>query len=148
MKNVAMVTGVLLIIIGVAGYAVPSETVTEGTDGPVVEQKRSITALIPAFAGLPILLCGVIAAVNPAQNKQAMHIAVTFGLLGALAATSRGVMSLLKFAQAEGEFNQRAFVFLALMAVVCWIFVVMCVMSLIKARKATQTSNARAEPEA
>ena len=140
MKNVAMVTGLVLIAIGVAGYLIPQEKVTEGPDGPVVETKRSVTALIPAFVGAPIVLCGLIAIAQPESNKMAMHVAVLFGLLGAVAATSRGVMSLLNWIRAE-PFNQRAFVFTTLMGIICWIFVIMCVMSFIKARKSMQEAD-------
>ncbi|MGI9517921.1 MAG: hypothetical protein ACR2NP_12790 [Pirellulaceae bacterium] len=155
MKNVAMVTGLLLIVIGMAGYLMPSETVTDGDravgigaevqksfDGPVVEKKRSVTALIPAFAGLPILLCGLVAAAKPESTKMSMHIAVTLGLLGALAATSRGVMSLFKMMGGE-DVNQRALLFLVSMAVICWIFVILCVWSFIQARKANAEGQAK-----
>ena len=44
----------------------------------------SITAMIPAFMGAPILLMGFLAEKNPEKRKLFMHIAVTFGLLAAL----------------------------------------------------------------
>ena len=135
MSKVAITVGLLLIAIGIAGYVMPStEVVAEGTE-EIVEKKSSPTALIPAVPGVVILLCGTISALKPQLTKLFMHIAVTFGLLGALAATGRGSGSLIKFIRGEA-FNQRAFVFIACMGVLCWIFVVMCVMSFIKARKA------------
>ena len=140
MSKIAITIGLLLILVGVAGYTMPTtEVVTEGTE-EIVEKKSSPTALIPAGFGVVILFCGAISALKPALAKIFMHIAVTFGLLGALAATGRGSGSLIKFIRGE-EFNQRAFVFIACMGVLCWIFVVTCVMSFIKARKA-RVSNA------
>ena len=146
MSKVGIVIGLLLIAVGVAGYMTPSEVVTEGSpEGEVVETKRSPTALIPVGFGLPILLCGIWGTMAPASNKTAMHIAVTFGLLGGLAATVRGFMSLIKLINADGEFNQRAVVFLVLMGTLCWMFVVAGVMSFIKARKAREATEAAAE---
>ncbi|MDG1807975.1 MAG: hypothetical protein P8J91_16445 [Pirellulaceae bacterium] len=139
MSKIAITIGLLLILVGVAGYAMPAtEMVAEGTE-EIVEKKSSLTALIPAAFGIVILLCGAITAIKPSLTKTFMHIAVTFGLLGALAATGRGSGSLIKFIRGE-EFNQRAFVFIACMGVLCWIFVVTCVMSFIKARKARVTN--------
>jgi uncharacterized membrane protein len=42
---------------------------------------QSMTALMPAFLGLPILLCGLIA-FSPKARKHAMHAAMVFALLG------------------------------------------------------------------
>jgi hypothetical protein len=141
MSKVAIVIGILLIAVGLAGYLLPNEVVTEGVEGEVVETKRSLTALIPAVVGLPILLCGLLAAAVPAANKTAMHVAATIGLMGALAATGRGVVSLLKFVKAEGDVNQRALAFLVLMGALCWMFVIFCVMSFIRARKAREAES-------
>ena len=139
MSKIAITIGLLLILVGVAGYAMPAtEVVAEGTE-EIVEKKSGLPALIPAAFGIVILLCGAITAIKPSLTKTFMHIAVTFGLLGALAATGRGSGSLIKFIRGE-EFNQRAFVFIACMGVLCWIFVVTCVMSFIKARKARVTN--------
>ena len=54
---------------GLAGYL-----------GTGSEQK---TALIPAAFGIVILICGLLAA-NESRRMMAMHIAVFFGLLGAI----------------------------------------------------------------
>jgi len=97
MSKIAITIGLLLILVGVAGYAMPAtEMVAEGTE-EIVEKKSSPTALIPAAFGIVILLCGAITAIKPSLAKIFMHIAVTVGLLGALAATGRGSGSLIKF---------------------------------------------------
>ncbi len=145
MKKIAVITGILLIIIGLVGYGMPQEIVTDGPDGATIETHRSWTALIPLFFGLPILLCGLVAWLKPDSNKMAMHIAASFGLLGAVAASARGGSTMLKWVRAEGEVNGRAFVFLSLMAILCWCFVVFCFASFIKARKARESGAAESD---
>lgn len=129
-----MVVGLLLVVVGLVGYGMPQAIVTD-SEGELVEKVRSWTALIPAIVGLPILLCGIWIAVKPSATKTAMHVAATFGMLGALASTGRAVSALIGLVRAEGEFNQRTFAFLSIMAVLCWMFVIFCVGSFIQARK-------------
>ena len=57
----------------------------------------SKTALIPAVFGVLLLGCGL-AALQPTWRKHAMHVAVSVALLGALAASGRGVTALPKHA--------------------------------------------------
>jgi len=144
MSKFAAATGVLLIVVGLAGYFLtPIESTMEapGADEPVVvEKERSITALIPSFFGLPIMVFGLLGLAKPESSKHYMHGAVFVALLGALAATGRGIVSLLKLINADEAFNSRAFVFLILMGVICWMFVIACVQSFIKARKTRQAA--------
>ena len=142
MSKIAIVTGFLLVIVGLAGYLLPSTVVTDGPDGETIETITSWTALIPAFIGLPILLCGFWSFVAPASTKTALHLSATIALLGGLAAAGRGIVSLLKFINADGEFNQRTFMFLVLMGVLCWMYVIACVLSFIKVRKARERAEA------
>ena len=119
MAKVAIGFGVALVALALYGYfAVP--------------EPRSWTALIPAFAGVPLLICGLLA-LNPGLRKHAMHAAAMFGLLGFLAPLGR----LPKTLRAEPRNNLAAFSQLA-MCVLCLIFVILCVMSFINARKARQ----------
>src|SRR3954463_16025752 len=60
--------GILLILLGVGGFV--------GTGS------AHKTALIPAYFGLPIAICGLIAQAKPAARMHAMHVAVLVGLLG------------------------------------------------------------------
>lgn len=68
--------GGMLTLLGIGGYLLGFAT--GGEDA-------SWTALIPAFAGVPILICGLIAARNEPARKQAMHVAVVIALLGFIA---------------------------------------------------------------
>ncbi|MEM8736570.1 MAG: hypothetical protein AAGG44_20230, partial [Planctomycetota bacterium] len=61
--------------------------------------------------------------------------AATVGLLGGLACIGRGSMGLGKFFSGDPSLNLRSFTFVWLTAVICVIFVVMCVFSFIAARK-------------
>lgn len=42
---------------------------------------ESVTALIPAFLGIPILICGLVA-LKTGKPKVPLHLALFFGLLG------------------------------------------------------------------
>lgn len=141
MSKIAAVTGLLLIVLGCLGYFLTPTTVTDA-DGNVLENTRSLTAFIPAGFGLPILLCGIWGMAKPGSAKHAMHSAVLVATLGALAATGRGIVSLLKLINADGDFNQRAFVFLVLMGGVCWMFVIACINSFVQARKSRTAEDA------
>lgn len=67
--TIAIVIGILLIVVGVLGRVLTGTT--------------SITALIPAFFGIPTLIFGLVA-LNPARLKMSMHIVAALALLGVL----------------------------------------------------------------
>ncbi len=148
MKTVTITTGIVLVAIGAVGYLLPSDassvsatpaaesaTQLETGESAGPATKRSLTALIPAAVGALLLICGLVAAAKPTAAKHAMHVAVLFGLLGAIAATGRGVPSLIKLASGDPEANSRAVLFLVLMAIACWTFVVLAIRSFIQARR-------------
>jgi len=116
MAKISIIIGVLLIILGLYGYfGLNSE---------------SVTALIPAFVGLPLLILGWFA-LNEKYRKTSMHIAAAIALLGFIGSAMRAVPALFKNEIA----NQEAFTVQMLMAVLCLIFVVQAVQSFIKARR-------------
>lgn len=118
MPKVTVITGLVLVALGLLGYFV------FGGDAP------SKTALIPAFFGVPIAGLGLLA-MKPKARKVAMHIAVVFGLLGFIAPLGRLIPVAIK-----GELQMVASTFMLItMAVVCLVFVVLCVRSFIAARK-------------
>ena len=109
-----VVTGVVLIGLGLVGY--------------VGSGMQSVTALIPAFFGIPILLASLLAT---KKLKLGMHIAATFGLLGAIAPLGRIIPKTMK-----GEFELTlASSSMILMALTCLVFVVVCIKSFRDARK-------------
>lgn len=76
MPQLTLVIGGLLTLLGIGGYLLGF--ISGGEDA-------SWTALIPAFAGVPILICGLIAARSEPARKNAMHVAVAIALLGFIA---------------------------------------------------------------
>ncbi len=143
MAKVTVVIAALLILIGCVGYfgtptaepSSPENNAAETADAaPAAPSKRSVTALIPAFVGAILLVCGLLS-FNEGMRKHAMHAAVSVGLLGFLAGAGRGAMGLGKFFSGDPSLNTRSFLFVWLMAILCLVFVVMCVNSFIQARK-------------
>ena len=116
MPLAAIVSGTLLIITGIVGY--------------VLGGYESVTALIPAFVGILILLPGIIALVAPGSRKHMMHIAAGVGLLGAILAGGR-----LGSVLATGGGSTLGRASLAAMAVVCVVFLILCVQSFRAARR-------------
>lgn len=119
MPQITIIAGIVLIALGALGYFV------FGGDDP------HITALIPAFVGVPITLLGVIA-MKPGARKHSMHVAAVLALLGFLAPLGRLIP---KAASGELVFNPATFMNIG-MAVTCLVLLVLCVKSFIAARKA------------
>ena len=116
MYKITILFGVLLIATGLGGYF------GNGSEHP--------TALIPAGIGIVLLICGVLAA-NENRRMMAMHIAVLFGLLGAI-----GVIPVL-FKENQ---PQAALISKLVTLVLCLVFVGLCVQSFIAARKAREAA--------
>ena len=121
MAKITIGLGFVLIALGLGSYF--------GTD------RESVTALIPAFFGLPLLILGLIAR-NERRRKTAIHIAVGIGLLG-FAGTVRGLMKLPVLLTSSELERPTAVAVQAAMAIVCLVFVLLCVWSFIKARRAS-----------
>jgi len=94
--------------------------------------KQSVTALIPAFIGLPMLLGGLVALKS---TMAGMHIAVLFSALGALAGLGRVIPTVI-----NGEFSGPGSVLIAIMTAVCLFFTVMAIRSFRAARRAREGS--------
>lgn len=120
-----LITAILLIVVGVVGYAGQSPNPDTG--------KVSVTALIPAFIGGVLAVCGLLA-FSDKLRKHAMHFAAmvgVFGFLGGFMPLQRqwkntGEVDLTKPSAISGE----------LMILICAVFVGLCVKSFIDARKA------------
>jgi len=119
MAKFSMVWGIILIALGLISYfGISSE---------------SITALIPAFLGIPVLILGLLA-LNEKYLKHAMHGIAVLMLLG-FAGTVSGLLKF--FRMLGGELFERpsAITIQAIMAVLCLIFLVFAIKSFIEARK-------------
>jgi uncharacterized membrane protein len=125
-----IICGGLLVAVGVFGYAQQEPNPETG--------KVSMTALIPAFVGGVLLLCGVLA-FKDNLRKHMMHLAAMVGLIGCLG----GFMPLIRQISKSGSFDPTKPSALAgeAMIVICAVFVGLCVNSFIQARKARQAAN-------
>mgnify|MGYP003573903115 FL=1 len=121
MPKVTQGFGLLLIILGVAAY---------GLSGA-----QSVTALIPAFFGAPLLATGLLAARQDSRRALWMHIAaalMTVGLLG----TVRGAISFVGMVAGNDVARPAAVIVQTIMAVICAVFVGLAVRSFVNARRA------------
>ena len=117
--------GVALIIVGVLGF--------------VLTGSVHMTALIPAWFGIALALCGALANTEDARRRMLwMHIGVTIGLVGFLFPGIRAGMALAR-AHAAGVMppaTTRAAVHEELaMSLICLVFTALCVRSFIAARR-------------
>jgi hypothetical protein len=113
--------GVVLIIVGIASF------ILTGSTHP--------TSLIPAWFGIVLGLCGVLANTPDSRRRMLwMHIAVTVSLLGFL---FPGFMAIRDWVAARGAplAHPAAVEEQAAMAIICLIFTILCVRSFIAARR-------------
>ncbi len=118
MPSTAIVSGVLLILIGIAGYLFS-----------IVNDNASPTALIPAAFGALLLILGLLAKSKENLRKHLMHAAVLVGLLGFIIPTARLVSQMSKITVSLAVLSQ------ALMALVCLFFVILSIQSFVNARR-------------
>lgn len=123
MPLTAITFGILLILIGIAGYAYGLAT-----------GGGSFTALIPAAFGIVLALLGVAAGRNEGPRKHLMHGAVIVALLGFFATAGRLLMRMNELTMSAAVLSQIA------TAVVCLVFVVLAVKSFVGARRGTITN--------
>ena len=118
MPFISIVCGSLLIVIGIAGYV-----------HGILNDKGSITALIPAFFGIVLAGLGLAAGAMENLRKHLMHVAVLIGLLGFILPLARIVPKLGELTMSAAVISQIA------MSAVCLGFVVLAVRSFVAARK-------------
>jgi glucan phosphoethanolaminetransferase (alkaline phosphatase superfamily) len=119
MPMTAIACGVLLIIIGIAGYA-----------NGLMTERASLTALIPAVFGALLAVFGYIAGAKEDLRKHMMHAAAAVALIGFLLTAGRLLPRLGELTASAAVLSQAA------MSIVCLIFVLLAVKSFIDARKA------------
>lgn len=91
---------------------------------------KSFTATIPAWPGVLLIICGAIA-LKESLLKHAMHAAATVGLLGFLA----GAINWTRVLISGGEWTGNKSVASGGMALLCAVFVTLCINSFIQARR-------------
>lgn len=122
MSSVSITCGILLILIGVIGYGYG---MTTGGASP--------TALIPAVLGLILAILGFVGLSKENLRKHLMHGAVLIGLLGFVGTAS----SFLKIASVFNGTAERPAAVVAQFAtaIICLVFVILCVKSFVDARR-------------
>lgn len=119
MPKFSIVLGIIFIIMGLYGYfGISSE---------------SITALIPTFFGIPMLIFGWLG-LNEKYLKHAMHGAAVLTLLGFIG-TVGGLIKFFKMLGGEEMERPAAVTVQAIMALLCLLFLVFAVKSFIDARR-------------
>lgn len=118
MPFTSILCGVLLILVGVVGYAYGMST---GHASP--------TALIPAAFGIVLALLGVISRAKDDLRKHLMHGAAAVALIGFILTAGRLVMNLSNLTLSAAVLSQVA------MALICLVFVVLAVKSFADARR-------------
>jgi hypothetical protein len=96
--------------------------------------RSQTAALHPAGIGVLLILCGALANTDNAKKRMLwMHIAVTLGLIGFLVTGIRAVIGLARGTAMTinpGGFEERVVI-----ALVCLVYVALCVRSFIAARR-------------
>jgi hypothetical protein len=97
--------------------------------------RAETAALHPAGVGVLLILCGALANTeNPKKRMLWMHIAVTFGLIGFLITGIRAVIELAKGTALS--INPMGFEERIVVALICLLYVALCVRNFIAARRA------------
>jgi hypothetical protein len=120
MLRLTFVIGGILTVLGVVAY--------------VATGAVSVTALIPTFIGVLLLVCGAIASRGENARKHAIHAALVVALLGALGS----LMQVVKLGDVFAGTAERpaAVIVSTIMFVLLVIYIVMGVRSFIAARRA------------
>jgi len=125
MPKITIVYAVILILIGLISYL---------ASGMV-----SITALIPAFFGVVVLIAGI-AAFSEKMRKRAMHIASVLGLIGFLGTVS-GLFDVSAMLSGEEITRPGAAVGKSFMAIFSLVYFLICLWSFVSARLFKKKSN-------
>lgn len=121
MPKISVLFGTLLSVLGLYGYFGMG--------------RASVTALIPLFIGVPIIILGVLA-FDEKKVKHTMHIASVLVLLGLIGSVYRFLEKLI-----NGNMDSSSIV-LIIMIVICIIFLMLAINSFIEARKAREKKQA------
>ncbi len=120
MRQLALITGIICILVGIYGY-------TQGTPNAVTGMV-SRTALIPAWIGVIFTFAWLLSTFTPSLHKHAMHIGVLAALIGMVGAYMPIKVRGLDFSQASVQGS--VFLFVA-----CAVFFVAAIRSFIAARR-------------
>ncbi len=133
MPIIAIVFGIILDLLGTAGFLATGAS--------------HYTALIPAFFGTAILVCGIIGLKGGGVRKHAMHMAALLGFVGFVGGMARGLPKLGALLAGQPVEPSATAVWLQLsFGAVSLIFVAACVRSFVQARLNLNQSKSKANP--
>ena len=125
----------------VAGQSIPTITTGYGAFlalwGIIISQisgSDSMTSYAPTFAGIPLLITGILATRIPEKRKLWMHIAATFGLICVIGGT--------RFFMVMGDGINYASCSMLMLFITGLIYTYFCVQSFIWARKQREAAEA------
>ena len=118
MPSISIICGVLLVLIGIAGYI-----------NGVTNDKASVTALIPAFIGIILAVSGILGLKYEGSRKHLMHGAIVVALLGFIATAGRLMSKMSELSASPAVLSQ------ASTAIVCLAFVILAIRSFAAARR-------------
>lgn len=122
MPSTAIFCGVLLVLIGIAGAI-----------AAVSNDKSFVTALIPAFFGIVLIILGYLARIKDNLRKHLMHGALLVALLGFVGGFfSPGIKGLITTGKVA---DMVSFSAQLAMMIVCLLFLVLGIKSFIDARR-------------
>ncbi|WP_337866947.1 hypothetical protein [Ignavibacterium sp.] len=125
MTKFSIILGIIFILMGLYSYfGISSE---------------SVTALIPAFFGVPMLILGWLG-LNEKYLKHAMHGAAVLTLLG-FAGTVGGLIKFFKMLGGAEMERPAAVTVQAIMAILCLLFLIFAVKSFIDARRNKESNS-------
>ena len=119
MIHISKYSGFFLILLGAAGY--------------VLTGAQSITALIPAFFGILILILAILAK-KDSLHRHMMHAVMVIALLGFIGSVS-GVIKLLQLLGGQELARPAAAISQAIMSLICLTILIPGIKSFIDARK-------------
>ena len=102
--------------------------------GLVVMPAKTPTQFYGMMLGIPILFCGVVA-LNPHRRRLAMSFAAAIALIGAVVGGLWSVVQLLAFSNTFSEIDRYSLRLVAIMTVVCMLFVGFCVIGFSRLRR-------------
>ena len=124
---IAFVGGILLIGLGLLAYL-----------GFATGEDRSVTALIPLFWGVPIVIAVLVSIGGGNVRRHAMHFVAILALLGMLAPLGRLIPTSIK----NGfVLDSKSFTMIA-MSVICLVLLILAIGSFIEARKVRKAAEA------
>lgn len=122
MANITIRFGVLLLLLGVASFFFTGS--------------HAFTSLIPAIFGVLLIVLGILARSEDTKRRMlVMHLAATLGLIGFLFPLIRAAKPAVLLLQGQAVAHPRAVQEELVMALICLVFLVLCIRSFIAARR-------------